>query len=110
MIPGNTVHCVFGGLVALFSVPLALRMVPMNRFYGIRTAKAFSSEDNWYAINAYGGKLLLVYGLLVLAFGVWGQGFAPPPTSPWTALYVAGPLALVLVVLLVVNAYSRKLP
>ncbi len=106
----STAHVLFGGLLAIFSVPLVLKRVPRNRYYGIRTAKAFSSEENWYAINAYGGKLLFVYGVALLAFGIWGRGLAPPVTSPWSAVYVAGPMVLVFGPFLMIRAYSKKLP
>ena len=81
IVPIPYVHCGIGLVTALLSVPLVLRKIPMNHAYGIRIRKAFVSESNWYEINAYGGKLLLVFGLFLLAFGWLGQDFAPPPTS-----------------------------
>jgi hypothetical protein len=50
---------VFAGIgVAMMatSVPLMLRRVPMNRWYGVRTRKAYASEEAWYEINAFGGR------------------------------------------------------
>jgi hypothetical protein len=82
----------------------------MNRAYGVRIPKALESAHNWYAINAYGGRLLLVYGLLVAAFGVLARNAAPPPASPWTAAFTVGPLLLVFPVLRRINAYARRLP
>ena len=63
-IPIPYVHGGIGILTVLLSIPLILRIVPMNRVYGIRIRKAFISPHNWYAINAYGGKLLLAFGLV----------------------------------------------
>lgn len=82
----------------------------MNRAYGVRIPKAFESEHHWYAINAYAGRLLLVYGLLVAAFGVLARHATPPPTSPWMALFTVGPMLLVLPVLWLVNSHARRLP
>lgn len=110
MIPPIFVHCGFGILVAGLSVPLILRKVPMNRVYGVRIPRAFESEHRWYEINAYGGRLLLVYGLLVAAFGVLARDAAPPPSSPWMAVFTVGPLLLVFPVLLLINSYARRLP
>ena len=51
-------------------IPLILRLVPPNRFYGFRTATSFSSADAWYQINFAMGLALVaagaVAGLLVL--------------------------------------------
>jgi hypothetical protein len=38
-------------LVFLSGVPLALRLVPPNRFYGFRTATTFSSLDACFMIK-----------------------------------------------------------
>ncbi len=110
MIPPIVVHCGLGALLVVVSVPLVLRMVPMNRRYGIRIRKAFASESNWYEINAYGGKLLLAYGLALVAFGYLARDAAPPPTSPWTVVFVAGPLLVVFPVLALIIAFARRLP
>jgi hypothetical protein len=38
---------IFVGLTIIaVSVPLIARMVPMHRFYGVRTRQAFASEDD----------------------------------------------------------------
>jgi uncharacterized membrane protein len=110
MIPPVVVHCGVGALLSVLSVPLILRKVPMNWAYGVRVRKAFTSESNWYAINAYGGKLLLAYGLVLIAFGLLAQDSAPPPTSIWTAAFVAGPLVLIFPIVGLIAAYARRLP
>ena len=110
MIPPVVVHCGFGGLLAVLSLPLTLRIVPMNRVYGIRIPKAFASESNWYAINAYGGRILMAYGVALVAFGLLARHAAPPPTSIWTALFIAGPMILVCPLLGLIRAYARRLP
>ncbi len=63
---------VVGTLLFCVSLPLAWRKVPMNRYYGVRTPVAFTSEKNWYDINAYGGKQLGIWSLLIVAVGVAG--------------------------------------
>jgi SdpI/YfhL protein family len=110
VIPPIVVHCGFGSLLAVLSLPLVFRKVPMNRAYGVRIPKAFESERSWYAINAYGGRLLLVYGLLLVLYGWMMRDSAPPPSSLWTAPFVVGPLLLVFPILGLVNAYARRLP
>ena len=69
---GRTSILVMGLLLALLSLPLIGRRVPMNRFYGVRTAAAFKSEQNWYEINAYGGWQMLGVGLLMSVIGLAG--------------------------------------
>jgi len=82
----------------------------MNRFYGIRVRKAFVSERNWYEVNAYGGKLLLVFGLSLLVFGWLGLGFAPPPTSIWAPIFLTTPLLVLVPLLALFNRFAQRLP
>lgn len=51
----------------LISLPLCLRLVPPNRFYGFRTRKTLSSPEIWYAANYTGGVGLIVASILALA-------------------------------------------
>jgi SdpI/YfhL protein family len=61
------------GLVTLcVSLPLLYRKVRMNRFYGIRIAQAFVSEERWYEINEYGGRLLARCSWPIILSGIIG--------------------------------------
>ena len=109
LIAPHVVHRGVGALMVVTSIPLILRIVPMNRFYGVRIPQSYKSESNWYAINAYGGWLLLLYGAALLAWSYLGRDLAPPPTSPWTVVYVIGPMLLILPLLGLITAYARRL-
>jgi hypothetical protein len=62
-----------GLLFAAISVPLIQRRVPPNPWYGFRFPSTLNDPAVWYPANAYGGRLLLGYGLVVagasLVFG-----------------------------------------
>jgi uncharacterized membrane protein len=110
IVPVPYVHAGMGLLIASFAIPLIMRKVPMNRVYGIRVRKAFVSNENWYELNAYGGKLFLAFGLFLLVFTFLAKDVAPPPTSIWAPVFLAGPLVLIVPVLALVNAFARRLP
>lgn len=57
-------------LTVALSIPLVMRKIKMNRFYGVRIPKSFSSDTNWYEINAYGGRQLIIWSILPLAAGI----------------------------------------
>ncbi len=59
-----------GLLVVGLSVPMILRRVKPNLWYGFRTAKTLADEEVWYAANAYSGRLLLVMGVIWVAVAV----------------------------------------
>ncbi|HTX68270.1 MAG TPA: SdpI family protein [Thermoleophilia bacterium] len=110
IIPIPSTLIILGVVMIAVSVPMVARMVPMNRWYGVRTRKAFASEDNWYELNAYGGKLMLGYGAFLILAGVVEFRLAVPPTSPWSPLLVGVPVLAVIPVLLLINARGKRLP
>jgi len=50
-------------LLLALGIPLALRLVPPNRFYGYRTATTFASPEAWYRINLATGLALIAAGV-----------------------------------------------
>ena len=53
-----------GLLLVGLSIPLMLRRVKPNWWYGFRTPKTFSDERIWYESNAYAGKSLLIASII----------------------------------------------
>jgi SdpI/YfhL protein family len=51
-------------LVFLSAVPLTLKLVPPNRFYGYRTATTLSSLDAWYQVNFATGLAMIAAGIV----------------------------------------------
>jgi uncharacterized membrane protein len=64
-------------LIAALSIPLIMRMIPMNQFYGVRFPQSFKSEKAWYEINAFGGKALLISSVPILLVGLYGLPHEP---------------------------------
>lgn len=58
-------------LVIALSIPLILRKVPMNHVYGVRFTQSYKSDKAWFEINAYGGKMLLIWNLPPLLIGIF---------------------------------------
>lgn len=59
-----------GILFILVSLPLVYHKIPMNYLYGFRIPKSLESDESWYAINAYGGKQLILWSLFLIGAGV----------------------------------------
>lgn len=53
-------------LIILFGIPLALGIIPRNRFYGVRTRKTLSEDAVWYPANRFGGWAFILTGLVYL--------------------------------------------
>ena len=94
------------------SLPLYYGKVKMNRWYGVRVRKAFASEDNWYKINRYGAKRLMVWSVPLLVIGIacffvpFGEG--DDANAPLIISFAHAPL-ISLVPVLEVLIYARKL-
>lgn len=100
---------IFVGIVIIaISWPLARRKVPMNRVYGVRFKKAFESEENWYTINAYGGKLLIGWSVPLVVIGVATFFLPLEGKQLLITLFACAPLIL-LVPALMSYLYAKKL-
>jgi hypothetical protein len=101
-----------GILFILISLPLVLEKIPMNRLYGFRIEKAFSSEENWFKINHYGGSQLIKWSVFLVGIGM--LNFLFPTQQTYNALqnilYAAGPLCICVFVATVKTIlYSKTL-
>jgi|HubBroStandDraft_2_1064218.scaffolds.fasta_scaffold748579_1 hypothetical protein len=85
----------FGLLLFGMSLPLMLRKVPMNRWYGIRIPAAFDSEQGWYDVNAYGGRQLAIWSWPLIFAGA--TGFFVSPVD--FVFYVGGSIMATLLVI-----------
>jgi uncharacterized membrane protein len=63
------VNVATGCLCLVLGFPLMLRKVRMNRWYGVRLPKSFASDENWYKINEYGGRQLMLWALPLIVLG-----------------------------------------
>ena len=91
-------------LIVVLSAPLALKLVPPNRFYGIRTAQTLADRDVWFRVNRVGGFALLAAGAATLcAFYL-----KPELSSGRSFLGVLTLIVPVICALIATSIYVRK--
>jgi hypothetical protein len=95
-----------GLLIFLLAIPMILRRVPPNRLYGVRTKASFASDDDWYRINAIGGRYLAVSGIVILVVGI--VGFFLPGSARNSYLISTGAIAWLAVVVPCLRLCSLK--
>jgi hypothetical protein len=98
-------------IVAGAGIPLMLGKVKRNGIYGFRTRKTMRDDATWYAANRFGGKALIVCGVVM---AVLGATLVPlslfgVPDSAINVLAVAFELGPVLLMAAVAFAYDAKL-
>jgi tRNA A-37 threonylcarbamoyl transferase component Bud32 len=67
-----TVVSCMGLLTFALSLPLWLRLVPINPIYGVRLPSSMASSARWFDVNAVFGKHLFIWSLLVIGAGIAG--------------------------------------
>ena len=97
-----------GILMIIISIPLVQKSISMNEIYGVRFKKSFESEENWYKINAYGGKQLIIWSVPLIVFGVV-TFFLPLKNNELRIILVACAPLIVLVPAFTSYRYSKKL-
>jgi hypothetical protein len=96
-------------IFGVLSVPLILRRVPPNRFYGFRTRVTLSSKDIWYPANAFFGWALLVAAVV----GVGAVSLLPRTAVARAEVVFAvvmAPLALASIASIIYLRRFRKAP
>jgi hypothetical protein len=96
-----------GVLMFLLSLPLVYRKVPMNHFYGVRIRASFESDRRWYDINAYGGRLLAIGSLPIVAAGLAGLFLPVDWLLPYACAATAVTLVSLFVPLVLILRWSR---
>jgi hypothetical protein len=66
-----------GVLNIVLGVPMLLRRVPPNPFYGLRVSATFKDEQVWYDANAASGRDLIVLGVCMILLAI------VPPALGW---------------------------
>ena len=98
IVPPDIVLMMLGFFTVLGALPLMLGRVRPNRIYGIRVEEAYASEQNWYAINKFGGSRFLRFGAIVAAEGlVLHQYPQAPYWVPIACMFAVLPLVLITV-------------
>ena len=99
-------------LFVVLSVALLQGNVKMNRWYGFRIKKAFSSEENWYKINRYGARRVMLWSAPLFLAGVVALclpfGSADHVNLPLVLAFASAPL-VVLIPVIETCLHARKL-
>lgn len=100
---------IFCGLLCIgLAIPLLKGKVKMNRFYGVRFAKSFESDENWHKINDYGARRLIFWSIPMLAIGAATFVISLGNRPLLTLLLALAPI-LVLIPAVESYLYARKL-
>ena len=90
------------------SIPLVKNDISMNKMYGIRFKKSYESDENWYKINRYGGRQIIIWSIPLGLFGIICF-FLPIEENP--LLFLLSMLAPFIIIVPFVTSYmyTRKL-
>ena len=69
-----------GILLVLLSIPLVMRWVPPNHFYGFRVPPVFRDRSVWYDVNAAAGWHFIALGVVMVSLEFVLPGDALVPT------------------------------
>ncbi len=92
-------------LIFLICLPLYLRKIRKNYFYGFRIPKAFESDGNWYKINRFGAGAMMWWAIAVAVWGILAY-FIPPRDAQ---LFTTIGLVSAFIPILITIIYARQL-
>ena len=48
----------------VISIPLAIGVIPRNRFYGFRTRKTLTDDATWFRVNRFAGIAIMIASVI----------------------------------------------
>ena len=93
----------------LTSIPLLKRKIKMNYIYGIKIKKAYSSEENWYKINEYGAKRILLWSPIFLIIAIFGFFIEFGLNYELIMIYALVPICLLIIPIIEIFRYAKKI-
>jgi hypothetical protein len=84
---GAFVTLLSGAFAVVAGLLLYFRLVPRNFPWGFCFPPALESDDRWYAINTYGGRLLVLCGLPLVVAG--SAGYFVPANFHFLYIYLS---------------------
>ena len=91
---------VLGGMLLFaIGVPLALKLVPPNPVYGVRTSKTRSRREVWYASNRSAGINMAIAGI-VIAVAALVVPRLMPDYSEGVRVLILGPIVIFAVLIM----------
>ena len=73
-----------GLLIGALNIPLMQRKIKRNHLYGMRFKKSLESDELWFDINEYGGRLFVIWSVILVALGI-AMFFLPTIEGPGSA-------------------------
>jgi uncharacterized membrane protein len=70
------IYVAAGVLMIALAIPLILRRIPPNRWYGFRTPRTVADPEVWYPANVDAGQRMAAAGLTIIV-GAIGFYFVP---------------------------------
>jgi hypothetical protein len=100
---------VLPGLAVVFGIPMALGLIPPDRFYRLQTRTTLSSVHVWYRANRVCGWSLAIAGIAALCHNAWFRHDHADLPSAMQQLFMTLSTGVLLVLELAVSAfYVRK--
>jgi len=95
-------------LLVLVAVPLLKNQVAPNGVYGVRTPKSLASPENWYRINRYGAKQLVLWNGASLVAAVIGFFLPIEEASALFWAYILLPTVTALMACVLTLRFARR--
>jgi uncharacterized membrane protein len=98
-----------GALTMAACLPLLKGQVKPNVLYGIRMAKSFESDENWFKMNRYGARQMMLWAAVMMAFGF--VAFFLPLRGNETLAVIVGlvPVLLLFIPVIRIYRYSKMI-
>ena len=98
-----------GALIIAVCLPLLNGQIKPNALYGVGMAKSFESDENWFKMNRFGAKQMMLWAGAIIVFGLAAFFLPLQGNKDLMAIVAIVPALLMLIPVFQIYRYSKTL-
>ena len=98
-----------GAAIIVVSLPLLKDNIKPNALYGVRMAKSFESNENWFKMNRYGAKQMILWAAIMMLCGIVAFFLPMQHNVTLAVIFAILPVLLVVIPAIQIYRYSKTL-
>lgn len=98
-----------GAVIIAVCLPLLRGNIKPNALYGVRMAKSFESDENWFKMNCYGAKQMMLGAAIMMLCGIVAFFLPMQGNDTLAAIAAVVPMLLMLIPAFQIYRYSKTL-
>ncbi len=105
----GVLYLIIGVLIIFLAIPLLKNKIKTNPYYGFRFGKASNNDNDWYVLNNYAAKQLIIWSSVLIVWAFVEILFLGERSDYWYFVEIVTPIFVYSIAMLNIYFYSKRL-